>query len=332
MSKFLILGSNSVSAGYFIKLLLKNKKNKLICFSRNKQYHQTLTPYNKKFLSHLNFRFYKININKDYRKAFNIIDNFEPDFVINYAAQGEVRNSWIHPLDWYQTNIISTIRLIEFLKNKKYLKKYISVSTPEVYGSSDKKISENNYFNPSTPYAISKLSSDLHLKAINRQFKFPVVFTRSANIYGPHQQFYRIIPKTIINLNLGKKIVLHGNGLTQRSFIHASDAANFTLKVIKKGKLGQVYHCSTTEKPISIRDLVKIICKKMNKNFSDSVTMNSENFGQDKCYFLSNTKSKKILRWHPKFTLSDGIDGTIEWIKKDWSAIKKKEFDYIHQK
>ena len=79
MSKFLILGSNSVSAGYLIKLLLKNKKNKLICFSRNKQYHQTLTPYNKKILSHLNFRFYKININKDYRKAFNIIDNFEPN-------------------------------------------------------------------------------------------------------------------------------------------------------------------------------------------------------------------------------------------------------------
>jgi dTDP-glucose 4,6-dehydratase len=332
MNKFLILGSNSVSAGYLIKLLLTNKNNKLIGFSRNKQYLQTLTPFNKNNKSSLNFQFHKIDIKKDYLKAFKIIDKFAPNYVINYAAQGEVRNSWNYPLDWYETNIISTIRIIEFLKNKKYIKKYISVSTPEVYGSSLKKITENGFFNPSTPYAISKLSSDLHLKAIYRQYKFPVVFTRSANIYGPHQQFYRIIPKTIINLNLGKKIILHGKGLTQRSFIHASDAANFTLNVIKKGKSGEVYHCSTNEKPISIKELVKIICIKMNKNFNESVTLNKDNFGQDQCYFLNSIKAKQKLNWYPKFKLSEGIDSTIEWIKKDWSTIKKQELNYIHQK
>lgn len=332
MSRFLILGSNSVSAGYLINLLLSNKNNKLIGFSRNKQYLQTLTPYNKKYYSSLKFQFYKIDIKKDYLKAFKIIDKFAPEYVINYAAQGEVRNSWSYPLDWYETNIISTIRIIEFLKNKKYLKKYISVSTPEVYGSSNKKISENVNFSPSTPYAISKLSTDLHLKAINRQYKFPVVFTRSANIYGPHQQFYRIIPKTIINLNLGKKVILHGKGLTQRSFIHASDAADFTLKVIKKGRIGEVYHCSTSEKPISIKELVKIICLKMNKNFNESVTLYNENFGQDKCYFLDSAKAKQTLNWSPKLKLSDGIDSTIAWIKKDWNIIKKQELNYKHQK
>ncbi len=329
--KFLILGSNSFSAGYLIKRLINNKNYDVICVSRSKKYIKELSPFQDQKINHL-IKFYQIDINNNIAKLFNLINHFKPNYVLNYAAQGEVRNSWIYPLDWYHTNVLSTIKLIEFLKNKVFLKKYISISTPEVYGSSQKKISENAQYFPSTPYAISKLTSDLHLQALFKKNNFPVIFTRSSNVYGPYQQLYRIIPRSIINIKLNKKIILHGNGESQRSFIHSSDAADLTLKSCLHGKIGNIYHCSSNENPIKIKKLVNIICKKMNVEFEKSVKLINENFGQDQCYFLNNKKSKKELKWSSKIKLNDGIDSVINWINKDWDVIKNLNHDYNHKK
>ena len=331
MKKYLILGSNSVTASYFINLLLKKNTNSIIGLSRNKIYKKSFLPFAKNE-NLKNFKFYQTDINKNSNKIFSIIDDFKPNYVINYAAQGEVRNSWKYPLDWYQTNIIANIRIIEYLKKNKYLKKYISISTPEVYGSNPNKISENQNYSPNTPYAISKLCADLHLNALYKKIEFPVIFTRTANIYGPYQQLYRIIPKTIINLKLDKKITLHGKGLAKRSFLHGYDAANFTLNAIKYGKIGEIYHCSTNETPINLISLVKRICKKMEKNFNKSVSLVDENFGQDHCYFLDNKKAINKLNWKPEFNLSSGIDHTIKWINENWNSIKKLNLEYNHQK
>jgi len=332
IKKVLILGSNSFTAGYMINKLLSYDKISIIGLSRNNQYIKALSPYKNTILKKNKFKFYKIDINKDLDLAFSIITKFKPTHVINYAAQGEVRNSWKFPIDWYQTNIISNIKIIEFLKNNFSLKKYISVSTPEVYGSNLNAISENKSYFPTTPYAISKLSTDLHLHALFSMNKFPVVFTRSSNVYGPYQQLYRIIPKTIINLRLGKKIILHGGGKSKRSFIHASDVADFTYKAMTIGKSGDIYHCSSEDKPISIKKIVKLICNKLNKNYSSSVIDIDENFGQDQCYFLNSNKAKKILSWVPKYTLDSGINSTINWVDSNWTILKKKNHEYKHQK
>ena len=108
---------------------------------------------------------------------------------------------------------------------KPYLERYVVSSTPEVYGSSDQLIDETAAFSPSTPYAASKLAGDIHLLNLYRQYEFPVVFTRAANVYGMHQQLYRIIPRTIIYLLSGRTIELHGRGEATRSFIHIRDVA-----------------------------------------------------------------------------------------------------------
>ena len=162
-NKVIVLGSNSFTGGHMINYLLNNLDCEIIGVSRSPEYNPVFLPYLYQGQKSKRYHFKQIDINKDMEKLFLLFDDFKPDVVINYAAQGEVRNSWKWPEQWYNTNCISVVKLTEFLKDKKYLKRYISVSTPEVYGATKLNILESNKYYPSTPYAASKLAGDLHL-------------------------------------------------------------------------------------------------------------------------------------------------------------------------
>ena len=138
------------------------------------------------------------------------------------------------------------------------------VTTPEVYGNNRDILYENTPFNPSTPYAISRSTSDFHLKALYKNYKFPVIFSRAANVYGPGQQLYRIIPKLIMSCLKNIKIDIHGGGHSKRSFIYIDDVNDGYYKIFTKGKLGNVYHLSS-KKFISIKNLSKKVTKLFNK-------------------------------------------------------------------
>ena len=112
---------------------------------------------------------------------------------------------------------------------------------------------------PSTPYAVSRAACDMHLKSFYEAYNFPVIFTRAANVYGPGQQLYRIIPRTILSALSGKEMYLHGAGVSIRSFIHINDVVKATLKLAVDGEPGTTWHLSTRES-ISIRSLVEKIC------------------------------------------------------------------------
>ena len=146
------------------------------------------------------FKFYKIDLNKNVDQLIIILKKFKPNIIFNFAAQSIVEYSWVKPSHWFQTNLISNIKLLEYLKNTDYLERYIYSSTPEVYGSTNKKIIENDFYNPNTPYATSKASIDMLLKNYYDNYKLPVVKTRVSNIYGPGQQIYKLIPKAIISI------------------------------------------------------------------------------------------------------------------------------------
>ena len=112
-----------------------------------------------------NFKFVKINLNKDLKKLINLIDLEKPNLVFNFAAQGMVAESWLNPTHWYQTNLLSQVAFHDELRKRKFVKKYIHITTPEVYGSTNNKwLDENTSFSPSTPYAVSRAACDLHLK------------------------------------------------------------------------------------------------------------------------------------------------------------------------
>ena len=327
MQKVLVVGSNSFSGATFVDYALKAGAH-VLGVSRSEEPVDPLLPY--KWGNHSNFEFNKLDLNKDLPKIMQVIESEKPTFIVNFAAQGMVAQSWLAPEDWFMTNAVSTIKFHDKLRKCKFLERYVHVSTPEVYGSCSGFVKENFPFKPSTPYAVSRAAADMSLRTFNTAYEFPVVSTRAANVYGPGQQLYRIIPRTILFILLGRKMQLHGGGTSTRSFIHMQDVSDATWKIMENGKNGDTYHIST-DNVISIHDLVMNICNKLNVSFNEYVEVVGERLGKDTAYHLDSTKLKTELGWKDSISLDKGIEECIEWIRNNLSVLKEQPYDYIHR-
>ena len=330
MNKVLIIGSNSFAGSDFADYLL-SKKFKVYGVSRNKEINKEHLRY-KNNINLKNFKFFKIDLNlkKDLSKLIKLIKKQKINYIVNFAAQGMVAESWINPQDWYLTNVVSNSILIKELSKLK-IKKYLNFSTPEVYGHTSSLMKESNIFAPTTPYAISRSAQDLNLLAHYKTYNFPVVFTRAANIYGPYQQSFRIIPKIIISILTNKKIPIHGKGDTLRSFVYMPDVSRALCKILlDKKNIGETFHIST-KRFISILQLVKLINKLMNiKN--KNIYHVKERDGKDLKYTLNSNKIRKLYSWSEQTDLLNGIFDTIDWVKKNINYFKKDSLQYKHKK
>ncbi len=327
MEKFIVIGSNSFSGAHFVDYALE-QGCMVIGISRSDEPSGEFLPYKK--LENNQFTFSKFDLNHNLDQIMEVINEEKPDYVVNFSAQSMVAQSWDNPGDWFKTNTLSTILFHDKIRNCHFLKKYVHISTPEVYGSCSGVITEDTPYNPSTPYAVSRAAADMSLKTFHTVYNFPVTSTRAANVFGPCQQLYRIIPRTILYILLGKRIRLHGGGHSVRSFIHIRDVARGTLLAARYPKTGQIYHFSTT-RHISIRDLVECICKKMNVNIDSVIETSGERPGKDLAYLLDSSKAYQELGWVPHIELETGIDETISWVDKNIEVLKKQPFDYIHK-
>jgi dTDP-glucose 4,6-dehydratase len=327
MSPVLVIGSNSFSGASFVDFLLDHGQ-KVIGTSRSKEPNDAMLPY--KWRDHQDFQFHQLDLNKDLVKIVDLINAQRPEYVINFAAQSMVGESWKNPEDWFMTNAVSTVKLHDALRKLDFLKRYVHISTPEVYGSCEGFVKEDFPFNPSTPYAVSRAAADMSLRTFRSTYDFPVVTTRAANVYGPGQQLYRIISRTILFILLGKKIELHGGGSSTRSFIHMRDVSDATWKIAQHGINGDTYHISTDE-VISIKDLVAKICPKLDARFEDHVEIVGERLGKDSAYHLDSTKVRAELGWADQINLDTGIDECIAWVKENLETLRNEPMNYIHK-
>ncbi len=327
--KIAVIGSNSFSGATFVRYLLDNGQH-VLGFSRSLELEDVFLPYKWSDRYKDKYTFYKADLNHDLEKLVDIIHSEKPDYIVNFAALGMVAQSWEKPEDWYQTNVVAQVKFHDQLRKMVFLEKYIHVTTPEVYGSTDGWKKEDYSFSPSTPYAVSRAACDLHLISFFHAYNFPVIFTRAANVYGPGQQLYRIIPRTILYARLGKKLKLHGGGFSDRSFIHMDDVANATYQIILNGKIGETYHIST-EKTITIRELVGKICDFLGVEFSDIIENSDERLGKDQTYKLDSSKIRNELGWKDTISLQEGILSTIEWIDSNLITLKGLPHNYIHK-
>ena len=325
--KFLIIGSNSFSGATFIKYLLE-RNYEVHGISRSNEINDLFLPYKWNNINKENFKFTKLDLNFESAKVIDLISDYKPEFIVNFAAQGMVAQSWETPEDWYQTNVVSQVKMHKQMIKMQFIKKYIHVTTPEVYGSTNDWITENDHFRPSTPYAVSR--ADMHLKSFFKAYKFPVLFTRSANVYGPGQQLYRIIPKAILCARLNQKLSLHGGGLSKRSFINMQDVCEATHKVIMSGNIGDTYHISTNDY-ISIKDLIHKICILTDTNFKDLVEVSGERLGKDDSYLLSSKKIRNDLSWKDNILIDEGLKETLRWVDNNLNDLKLLPADYIHK-
>lgn len=328
MSKIVVMGSNSFSGSDFIDLLLDDPANEIIGISRSPEKKSIFLPYKQK--NQFKFRFFQINLNHDTKQLVELLDSFQPDYIVNFAAQSEVAPSWEHPEQWFETNVVSLAKILNIIKERKYLKKYIHISSPEVYGTCNGTITESAPFNPSTPYAASKAAADLFLFTLYKNFNFPLVIVRSTNVYGAHQQLFKIIPKSVISIKLGKKIPLHGGGVAVKSYIHIRDISRGELFIMEKGRIGSIYHLSP-DRGYSIKEVVSTICRFMGKDFDQCTEVIGERLGQDAAYVIDSTRARSEFGWLPIVPLDDGLRQVIEWVEKDWDLIRKEPLDYIHK-
>ena len=327
--KFIIIGSNSFSGATFVRYLLE-KGHDTIGVSRSLEPNDAFLPYKWLKKGQDKFHFEQADLNHDLGKLIKIITQEKPNYIVNFSALGMVAQSWEKPEDWYQTNVVAQVKLHNEIRKFDFIKKYVHVTTPEVYGSTDEWLKESYNFSPSTPYAVSRAACDLHLKSFFDAYNFPVVFTRAANVYGPGQQLYRIIPRTILYARLGKKLFLHGGGSSDRSFVHMNDVSDATYKIALNGIVGHTYHISTRD-TISIRDLVIKICKAINVNFTELVEESEERLGKDQSYKLDSDKIRKDLVWQDAIDLEEGIASTIEWVDSNLDTLKNLSHEYIHK-
>jgi dTDP-glucose 4,6-dehydratase len=337
--KFLVIGSNSFSGSHFVNQLLL-KGNQVCGVSRSAEPDKVFLPYkwgenivhindSKKTID--NFKFYSLDLNTSINKIDNLLDEFQPEYVVNFASQGMVAQSWLNPTHWYQTNVVSQVALHDVLRKKNFLKKYVHVTTPEVYGSTDKGwMKESFNFNPTTPYAVSRAACDMHLMSFLKAYDFPVVFTRAANVYGPGQQLYRVIPRALLSALTGKTFNLNGGGLSKRSFIYIEDVVNATIDITLKAEPGSSWHISTNE-ALSIKELIHKICTLTKVNFQEIVNIDEERLGKDQNYLLDSEKIRSIFNWEDKVNLDEGITKTLNWVKSNLVALKELPWEYQHK-
>lgn len=327
-TRVLVIGSNSFSGSDFVDLLLERGTYSVLGVSRSAEKDGVFLPYLKR--KSPDFKFERIDLNKDLPRLLALVESFDPRYIVNFAAQSEVAPSWENPGHWFQTNAVALTELANALKGRKSLARYVHISSPEVYGTCEGVVREDGPLNPSTPYAASKAAGDLSLFTYFKNFGFPLVMIRSTNVYGAHQQLFKIIPRSVINIKLNKTIELHGGGVAVKSYIHIRDISRGELAAMEGGKPGALYHLSP-DGGVAVRDVVAAICDRMGRPFETATRIVEERLGQDKAYVIDSTRARTELGWRPEVSLKDGLDGVVSWVERDWDRIKSLPLQYVHQ-
>lgn len=241
------------------------------------------------------------------------------DYVLNFAAESHVDRSITNPDIFIQTNIQGTQILLDAAKNAK-IKKYLQVSTDEVYGT----LGDTGYFTEETPlasnspYSSSKAGADLLVRAYHETFGLPVNITRCSNNYGPFHFPEKLIPLMIINALNNKQLPVYGDGLNVRDWLHVEDHCQAIDLVLHKGKNGEVYNVGGNNERTNI-EIVKTILKALDKPES-LIQYVTDRPGHDRRYAIDATKLREELGWSPKYNFDTGIKQTINWYleNQDW--------------
>ncbi len=327
--KILILGSSSFAGASMVNFILKKENFKILSTYRKKKINQYLPfTYNKNFKK---IKQFKIDLLKDTKPLLKIFKNFKPDYIIDFASICMVNESWLKPDLYFKTNVLSKAKILNYLSKARYLKKYIYISTPEVFGSSKKYMNENEEkFNPSTPYATSKLSAEKLLKNFSQFHELPLIICRFSNFYGPGQPLHRLIPKVLACIDNKRKFAIQGDGKSMRNFIYSDDFCKGIFKVIKKGKKGNTYHFSGN-KFYSVLQIIKIICDLKSYSFKKLITKAKGRIGLDSVYKLGTTFTKSSLGWKPDYSLKKGLNEIVNYHNKNFKKYPFKKLKFIDE-
>lgn len=258
-----------------------------------------------------------------------ILNQFEIDTVIHFAAQTHVDNSFDNSFEFTVNNVMGTHNLIDCCKKYGKVIKFVHMSTDEVYGeialNESTGYDENRILAPSNPYAATKAGAEHIVNSYHQSYNFPVVIVRANNNYGPGQYPEKLIPKFCVYIKKEKKMTIHGKGISRRNFIHVQDTCEAIKLILEKGKLGEIYNIGS-DNEYSVNEIAELMRDIMcpNKSFDQVVDYVQDRKFNDVRYFLNADKLKKLGWEGEKIPFIQGLKETIKWYEERMS-----EYDCI---
>jgi dTDP-glucose 4,6-dehydratase len=256
------------------------------------------------------------------------------DAIVNFAAESHVDRSIEDASIFLKTNVLGTQVLLE-AGRRKGIKRFIQVSTDEVYGSlgPEGSFTEDSPLKPNSPYAASKTAADLLVRAYHKTFGFPGIITRCSNNYGPYQFPEKLIPLFITNALAQEPLPLYGDGLNIRDWIQVEDHCRAIDLILHQGEIGEIYNIGGGAEKTNL-ELTRIILKKLNQP-ETLIRYVKDRPGHDRRYAIDPGKLKRELGWKPLYTFERGIEETIRWYGENrwwWEKIKSGEYREYYQR
>jgi len=314
----IVTGGLGFIGSHFIELLLQETNYTIHCID------------SETYAADLNFKASLLNNDRVYfhncyissSKNLNFLKSYlkNIDFIIHFAAESHVDNSIEGPTPFLNTNVVGTFNLLEYARTNN-IKKFIHVSTDEVYGAietnelNDVGFKETDILDPSSVYSSTKASSDLLVNSYFKTYKLNTCITRCCNNYGERQNKEKLLPKVITNALTDKVIPIYGKGDNVREWIYVKDHCKAVFKVMHEGLAGNIYNIGTG----NTIDNISLVKKVLNFIKKDESLINfvEDRKGHDFKYFIDSNKIKKELGWEPTTNFDIGLEKTIDFYKNN---------------
>ena len=279
------------------------------------------------------YRFHRADI-CDAAEVARIFAEEKPDAVVNFAAETHVDRSIDDPGLFLKTNILGTQVLLDAAR-KAGVARYLQISTDEVYGSlgATGKFSEDSPLKPNSPYAASKTSADLLVRAYFKTYGLPTLVTRCSNNYGPFQFPEKIIPFFVTLLREGKQVPVYGDGMNVRDWIHVDDHSRAVEAVLLRGRPGEVYNVGGGNERTNI-EITKMLLAAMGKD-ETAMRFVRDRPGHDRRYAIDDAKIRAELGVVPQVPFEDGLRAVVRWYLENepwWRAVRSGEYQTFYDR
>jgi len=318
--RLLITGGAGFIGSHFIKYILKKNRNWQIINIDKLTYCGNLDNL-REIGKDPRYRFIRGDI-CDSKIINRILFKYKVDTIINFAAETHVPRSYDKPQEFFKTNTLGILTLLEAARYYNKIKKFIQISTDKVYGSLEEGVASEKYpLNPSSPYAASKAAADIIVHTYFCTYGLPCIIVRLCNVFGPNQYPEKIIPLFTINLLKNRKISLHGDGLHIREWLYVADACEAIELILIKGKIGEIYNIGSGIKKTNL-EIAYFILRELGKTekyieYIEDLPVN------DKRNTLDWNKIRKELGWKPRYDFEESLKQTILWYKDNYKRWKK---------